>query len=239
MTETQFTFQRVEKKYLLTPEKYVRFRQALGERVQEDRFGLHTIQNLYLDTPDYAMIRLSLAHPIYKEKLRLRSYGTPGDQDAVFAEIKKKYKGVVYKRRMALSAGEVPCLMDGKALPNHEEQVQREFLRLMRMWRPEPRVFIGYDRVACVGTEDPVLRITFDRRLRWRTKGLDLRLGDGGEPVLPRELIIAEIKFPQAAPLWLADILCQLEIRPASFSKYGACYQRWLVRPAEGWIHHA
>ena len=39
---------------------------------------------------------------MYKEKFRLRSYGVPGPEDTVFLELKKKYKGVIYKRRAML-----------------------------------------------------------------------------------------------------------------------------------------
>lgn len=35
------------------------------------------------------MIRNSIEKPIYKEKLRLRSYGTPSADDKVFIELKK------------------------------------------------------------------------------------------------------------------------------------------------------
>ena len=33
-----------------------------------------------------------------------------------------------------------------------------------------------------------------------------------------------EIKVPMAYPVWLAELLCELEIYPISFSKYGTVY---------------
>ena len=45
--------------------------------MQLDEYGLHTICNIYYDTPDYDLIRTSIDKPVYKEKLRLRSYGIP------------------------------------------------------------------------------------------------------------------------------------------------------------------
>ena len=57
----------------------------------------------------YRLIRASLEKPAYKEKLRLRSYGVTEPGGEVFLELKKKYKGIVYKRRITLpedAAGE-------------------------------------------------------------------------------------------------------------------------------------
>ena len=59
-------------------------RRALNGHMVCDRFGLHTVCNVYFDTPDYALIRRSLEKPVYKEKLRMRSYRAVGPRDDVF-----------------------------------------------------------------------------------------------------------------------------------------------------------
>ena len=95
------TFERVEKKFLLTREQYQKISQAFSPYFHADQYGQYTICNVYFDTPDDCLIHRSLEKPPYKEKLRLRSYGTsPGPETLFFLEIKKKYKGVVYKRRI-------------------------------------------------------------------------------------------------------------------------------------------
>ena len=71
------TLRRVEKKYLLSEDKYNRLLERLEPYMQLDEYGLHTICNIYYDTPDYDLIRTSIDKPVYKEKLRLRSYGIP------------------------------------------------------------------------------------------------------------------------------------------------------------------
>lgn len=43
--------------------------------MRPDEYSHSSIRNLYLDTPDFRLIRRSLEKPVYKEKLRLRSYG--------------------------------------------------------------------------------------------------------------------------------------------------------------------
>ena len=53
----QLTFERVEKKYLLTPAQLDALRPALEQQMQADQYGRHTICNIYYDTPDYRLIR--------------------------------------------------------------------------------------------------------------------------------------------------------------------------------------
>lgn len=90
----QTTFQRYEKKYLLTPAQYQWIFQQLQSRMQVDEYGMYPICSIYFDTDDYRLIRASLEKPVYKEKLRLRSYGAPSRMEGpVFLELKKKYKG--------------------------------------------------------------------------------------------------------------------------------------------------
>lgn len=95
----------MEKKYRLDAGQYRRLLARIGEFVQPDRFAESLIGNIYYDTPDSRLIRTSLEKPVYKEKLRLRCYGVPADDTPVFAELKKKYKGVVYKRIQAERLG--------------------------------------------------------------------------------------------------------------------------------------
>ena len=74
----------MEKKYLLRPEQYNALRRALDGHMVCDRFGLHTVCNVYFDTPDYALTRRSLERQVNKEKLRMRRYGVTGAGDQVF-----------------------------------------------------------------------------------------------------------------------------------------------------------
>lgn len=225
----QSCFRRVEKKYLLTPWQYEAIRSGMLPYMTADRYSNYTICNLYYDTADYELIRASLEKPVYKEKLRLRSYGTPGDHDTVFVELKKKYDGVVYKRRVVMEARAAHQYVDHGIIPANEEQIHREIDWFLHVYHPEPRVFIGYEREAYAGTDQPDLRITFDTNLRWRTERLDLRQGQDGALLLPPEQILMEIKIPGAAPVWLARLLSETGAYPASFSKYGTYYKQQVI----------
>lgn len=114
----QTVFERYEFKYLLTPRQESALERALEEHMLRDSQGRATIRNVYFDTPTYRLIRRSLEKPAYKEKLRLRAYHRPEAQEDVFIELKKKYRCVVYKRRLALaSAVAEDCLLRGAPLP--------------------------------------------------------------------------------------------------------------------------
>lgn len=225
----QLTFERIEKKYLLTPAQLTALWDVLERYMEVDAYGQHTICNIYYDTDDYRLIRASLAKPRYKEKLRLRSYGTPTADSQVFVELKKKYEGVVYKRRTALPLAQAQAWLDG-AQPPQPDQIRREVAYFMDFYRPRPRVFLAYDRVALSGREDPALRLTLDANIRWRTGQLDLAAGDHGAPLSVQGMYLMEIKLPGVMPLWLAHALAALEIAPVSFSKYGCCYREVLCR---------
>ena len=221
----QSCFERIEKKYILTPAQYRAIKQGMANYVKPDAYSHYTICNVYYDTDNYQLIRTSLEKPVYKEKLRVRSYGVPGNRDRVFVELKKKYKGVVYKRRITLEAAEASRFLSAGVI-SKESQISREISWFMRSYRPTPKAFIGYDREAFAGRENPDLRVTFDTNLRGRSTDVDLRAGDHGDLILPADAILMELKIPGAAPLWLSHLLSQNQVFASSFSKYGTYYKQ-------------
>ena len=98
----QATFERYELKYLLTRAQKEFVLRVLEPYMELDHYGRTSIRNLYYDTDTFRLVRRSLERPAYKEKLRVRSYRAAGPEDSVFVELKKKYRSVVYKRRLAV-----------------------------------------------------------------------------------------------------------------------------------------
>lgn len=229
MSKLQTIFKRVEKKYMLTPEQYDGLNAVLrAQGMLPDEYGKHAVCNVYYDTKDDLLIRQSIEKPVYKEKLRLRCYGTEGEENIVFAEIKKKYKGIVYKRRITIDQEQAyRWFVEERGCPQ-PTQIGRELDYMMKRYDLYPRVYIGYDRLALFNPDNPDLRVTFDTDIRWRTSRLDLREGDGGQPLLDPDQILMEIKIPGALPIWLCRAMEELGIRQRSFSKYGTCYEKFL-----------
>lgn len=170
-----YIFRRIEKKYVISEEQYLALLGIIGERLIGDAHGRSTVNSLYLGTPDYRLIRASIetknGGSVYKEKLRVRSYGISSDDSGVFFEIKKKYAGVVYKRRVLMKLSEcMEYIACGKK--PFESQIMNEIDYAMTFYgNPTPRTLLSYEREAYLAREAPDLRITFDRAVRYRSDG--------------------------------------------------------------------
>lgn len=226
-------FQRYEKKYILTKAQYEQFIERVKYHIETDQYGESTICNLYYDTPSYDLIRTSIEKPVYKEKLRLRSYGIPKNTDKTFVEIKKKYDGVVYKRRIELPYKESKKYLDEGISPPRVNQIKKEIDYFVSYYQPVKKMYIAYDRTAMIGRYDDSIRVTYDRNVRYRMHDLDLGKGDYGTLVLSPDTVLMEIKIAGAYPLWMVSILSDLKLYPTSFSKYGSCYQHELKKQKE------
>lgn len=124
--QIQSCFERYEKKYMLTPAQLRVMLTGMKAHMVPDQYGKYTICNIYYDTPDWRLIRASLEKPVYKEKLRVRSYGVAAPEGKVFVEIKKKFDGVVSKRRITAPAPLVEPLLGGILEPDRFGQIGRE-----------------------------------------------------------------------------------------------------------------
>lgn len=225
MAEYIGVFKRVEKKFVIDEFQFKYLINAIGSLMTEDKYGESIISNIYFDTKNFRLIRDSLTKPVYKEKLRLRGYGEVTDSSNVFVEIKKKFKGVVYKRRINLKYCDALDYLYYDIPLRSETQISREIDWFRNYYTGlEPKMFISYDRQAFYSKEDPQLRITFDTDITWRNYDLDLRAGVYGQVMTNPGQYVMEIKFANAMPLWLCRILSELKIYKTSYSKYGNAF---------------
>ncbi len=230
-------FSRVEHKYLIDDSTYHRICEQLKPYMYEDGFsrdgGFYTIWNIYYDTDTDELIRKSIEKPVYKEKLRLRSYGRAKPDSEVFLEIKKKFDGVVNKRRTRIKLYEAYEFIETYEQPQIKKYMNRQVLNelefFMKFYQVKPKVFLAYDRAAMFCKDNPELRITFDKNIRTRRDNVRLDLNDEGELILDRDMWIMEIKVVNSYPLWLLDILNSNNLFKTSFSKYGTEYKRFLA----------
>lgn len=223
-------FRRKELKFLLDEQQLQTVETALHHYMVPDPHGPSTICNLYYDTPDYRLIRHSLDHPVYKEKLRLRCYGMSRPGADIFLELKKKYQGVVYKRRIKVTEQEAMDFMNRKAPLLRQTQIGREILYFRDFYRDlRPRVYLSYDREAWLDPAEQGFRMTLDRNICYRTEALSLSAPFGGRQILRSGQTLLEVKAEGAVPLWLVRLLTQEQIKKQSFSKYGCAYQEMLT----------
>lgn len=231
----QMVFKRYEFKYMMTEEQQHKLVQEMSAHMEADPHGRSTILSLYFDTPDYRLIRRSLEHPVYKEKLRLRSYGVADADTNVFVELKKKYDSVVYKRRISMKASEAEeYLLNGGEIG--ECQIKREIDYAMDFYRElRPMMLLSYEREAFYAKDDHEFRITFDRNILWRTENVNLHDRVYGSPLLKKNQVLMEVKVGGAMPLWFCKILTANKLYKTKFTKYGTAYETMLsMKKMEG-----
>lgn len=212
-----YVFKRYEIKYIIDNSTYEKIISEIKKHLVKSEYKDETIQSLYYDTDDYVLIRKSIEKPIFKEKLRLRSYGLHTDGKILFLEIKRKYKGIVSKRRIRVNDLE---LLDY----DNESQIGKEMNYFRKIYSDlKPKCLLIYDREAY--GNDTELRITFDRNVRFRETDLSLSKSLDGNMITDDNTILMEIKTPYSIPIWLTKLLSENKIYKSSFSKYKRAYE--------------
>ncbi len=241
----QMTFKRYEIKFLLSTTQYRLLMTELQKYMIPDIHGHSTIRSLYLDTPDWILARRSLDGPVYKEKMRLRSYVQADADTTIFVELKKKYEGIVYKRRIHMSENDAVrfcCTKERRDAISQkymdeytatDRQIVSEMAYAADLYKNlRPAVLLTYERDAWYGKDDHEFRITFDQEILWRDTDVNLHSLVGGEPLLQNGQVLMEVKCAGAIPLWLVDFLTMHHIFKTSFSKYGNAFRRICLREA-------
>ena len=231
----QMTFKRYELKYLLNKKEKEEILLAMKPHMKLDDYGRTVIRNIYFDTENFRLIRRSLEKPVYKEKLRIRSYKPVQITDPVFVEIKKKYKSVVYKRRLLLPEKTgMESFRTGEPLPvcsqiGDEIQYFREYYKNL-----QPSVFLSYEREAFYSLDGSDFRVTFDENILYRRNDISLGSEIYGHPLLGKQQTLMEIKTSGGIPLWMSETLTKHHLYKTSFSKYGSAYQRMMEAAMQG-----
>ncbi len=189
-----------------------------------DKYGRSQIRNLYFDTEDYLLIRRSIEKPIYKEKLRVRCYGSKSD--TVFVELKKKYKSVVYKRRVAMNHLEAISWLENTGAPPSTSQITNEIEYFLNFYKTlKPTVFLSYEREAYFSNDGSDFRVTFDDSIMFCQDNLTLYGEHNCRQILPSGFTLMEIKCSGGIPIWMTEVLSREKIYKTSFSKYGTAYK--------------
>ena len=222
----QTVFQRYEMKYMITKAQKEQLLASIKPYMKPDDYGRTIIKNIYYDTEDYRLIRRSLERPVYKEKLRVRSYGKARAEDVVFVELKKKYRHVVYKRRLALPQQEAVEWLNGTRCCEKNTQITQEIDYFLHYYGDlSPKVFLSYKREAYFSKDGSDFRMTFDDDILCRQSDFSLASEVYGTRLLEPGKTLLELKCFGGIPLWLVRILSREQIYKTSFSKYGTAYE--------------
>ena len=230
MTEYKMVFKRYELKYLLDEDQRNAIYEALDDHMVLDQYGHSEIRNVYYDTDSFLLIRRSIEKPLYKEKLRFRSYGRPKKDGKIFVELKKKYDGVVYKRRVSMPLDEAEHWFECPEAEPPEGQIGAEidFMR-QRYQGIRPAMNVFYEREAYYTKDGSDLRLTIDTNIRGGLTDVGLRSRTTGMQVLPDGYTLMELKTMGGIPLWMTEVLSRNRIYKTSFSKYGNAYKQMVL----------
>lgn len=236
-------FNRYEKKYLLDEKDFDFILNHIKDYMIMDQYNkeheFYNIANIYYDTINDDLISKSIEKPDYKEKLRLRSYGVPTLEDKVFLEIKKKYNGIVNKRRTKIVLKDAYDFVEKDIDPESQSymnlQVKDEIKYMLKNKILLPKLYLTYDRKAFFDADDWDFRVTFDTNIKSRRDNVRLEAGSEGKLLINNEKWLMEIKSSKAIPLWFTRLLSERKIYPSSFSKYGTEYRQYMTaKKSEG-----
>lgn len=260
---------RITSLYLDTPE-----RSMIARSVEKPLYKEKLRLRAYGDAAGVALMGAFGAGPIVREpgglplsdgevETRVASgLQVPGAALAlpVFFGIKKKFKGIVYKRRLALTLPAALAFVSGlpyeqacarwplsdaalaaAALSPATRQIARELEAAMDRWLSlVPSMGIACDRAAWAyrpemleEREDDEL---FDSELRITfddcLEYLDCHcFHSPWRPIIESSESVMEIKSAGPYPPWLVEVLSAERIYPASFTKYGNAYQMATAEP--------
>ncbi len=226
----QTNFKRYEIKYILAKEQYNKLLFCMPSDMQRDEYGKHKISNIYFDTEDYKIIRHSLEKPKYKEKLRVRCYGQPSEDSLAFIEIKKKFNGVVYKRRVYDNKNNVMDYLCNDLKTIENSQILNEIDYIKNSYdNLKPKAYISYEREAFFSLNDEEFRLTFDFNIKARNNDITFYESDEDKEILSKEFVVLEVKTVMGLPEWFLKFLDSNNIYKSSFSKYGIAYQTYFL----------
>ena len=260
---------RITSLYLDTPE-----RSMIARSVEKPLYREKLRLRAYGDAAGVALMGAFGAGPIVREpgglplsdgevETRVASgLQVPGAALAlpVFFGIKKKFKGIVYKRRLALTLPAALAFVSGlpyeqacarwplsdaalaaAALSPVTRQIARELEMAMDRWLPlVPSMGIACDRVAWAYRPEMFQEREgdelFDSELRITfddcLEYLDRhRFRSPWRPIIESSESVMEIKSAGPYPPWLVEVLSAERIYPASFTKYGNAYQLAAAEP--------
>ena len=192
---------------------------SINEYLVRDKYYYETIYNLYFDNDYFELINNSIDKPIYKEKIRLRSYSKVNNDTKVFLEIKKKYNNNSNKRRVVISYKDYLNYIKSGIIPKCDKQIISEIDYCFKKYSLKPMIKIVYDRYAYKLKIDDEFRITFDTNIRYNLDELDFN--SDNDIMFMNDGYIMEIKTYNGIPIWLKDILDSLDIYPITYSKVG------------------
>ena len=237
---------RYELKFPVTLSQKLAFMSDISSGLVADPNGIsatYRVSSMYFDTDELQAYWQKMDGEALRKKYRLRFYtaALEGEQriQTAFMEIKHRINDLVFKERVKLTDDGANCILaDARELANLDRHVVadalatgRTTINTIRKAASVPGFFavnvISYLREAWEGSFDRRLRLTFDSSCQAYTPAtyLDVALNSGSN-ILRHDEFIMEVKFDEAIPRWMRDVVSKHSIRLSRFSKYAFGVER-------------
>lgn len=197
----------------------------------------YNVHSLYFDTPQLTDYYDRLDSKKIRNRLRLRTYGNPGERQPLFLENKRKLDQWVIKSRVricdadtwAATSSERPWVElcahhAGKSLYG-----ARHFSILMERDHRVPMTVVHYERAVYIARDrdQPKTRLTMDclvsaapvtgPRELWTPPTVAL---------IPSDWMVLELKFDGDRPGWMRELCRRFGLRAVPISKFGLSVAR-------------
>jgi len=183
--------------------------------------GRYFIRSLYFD--DYLQSGLldKIEGVEKREKFRIRFYDM--DDRFIRLELKQKIGSLTRKKSAPLTREQADAILAGDIWPflNSEDPLLRHFYLMARTRLLRPAVIVDYTREAYVFRD---VRITLDSGLHSGQYRTDLFSSEPFTlPVLPGDRLVLEVKYDDALPYTVRQLLRPLSASRCAISKYELC----------------
>lgn len=185
----------------------------------------YRVCSLYLDTLDLQGYTERLAEARIRNRVRVRSYGVPGQTAPVFLESKRKLHRNVVKHRIRV--GDAAAWVQGDpvrpwqdAVRNHGDPrgFARRWLEAVDSVDMRAVCHVTYVRETWVQGS---CRLTIDHDLRAQAWPDPRRLqAHAPKMLLPPGWIVLELKFNGAEPAWMRRLVMKLQLMSEPVSKF-------------------
>ncbi|WP_371804751.1 VTC domain-containing protein [Candidatus Lokiarchaeum ossiferum] len=232
-------FKRFEIKYQISAnerQKLVKYLKAFMKLDGHTQNCLdYEVRSLYFDSPQRKAYYEKTNGVEYRKKLRVRYYPNSinDEEKRMFIEIKRKVNENVSKARISVPAHQVFQIIDGnntiaedlyQRSSFQDRNTLEEIWYLKKRFNLKPVCAISYKRQALTGKVEKKFRVTFDTNLLVTKHNFDLLKFHQGssKSILPRDIVVMEVKFNNIIPKWAVKILEGNDCMQEKISKFAS-----------------
>lgn len=246
---------RWELKYVLPLSARAELLRIAGPYILPDPHGVplhelgtrgYDVHSMYFDTPRLNDYTERLESRDVRVRLRIRTYGKPGDHAPVFFEDKRKFNAWVMKQRCKVADADhwmalqdpKPWVHYGHMVTGQKALVARHFLRRVEDEGRTPVSVVHYRR-ECFTDLDPSdaeIRLTMDHQVTSTTNpGPGDFYAPADQLLIPEDFVVLELKFNRTEPGWMRTLVRELHLQAEPVSKFAlsVAYGQRRHRPEE------